>query len=102
MAESLSLFNLSFNLCLTKNFFLFIILISLNHIPKLNCDCCSSTSKIKKGDDCFNGIIHFIGRCGQFNLRKDGVLIVEYSDGSHRLFFGLKPMKEGHFPTKIH
>lgn len=102
MAKSLSLFNLSFNLCLTKNFFLFIILISLSHIPKLNCDGCSSTSKIKKGDDCFNGIIHLIGRCGQFNLRKDGVLIVEYSDGSHRLFFGLKPMKEGHFPTKIH
>ena len=101
MAKTLNHINFSSHNNFSRNFFLFILFLTLSVIPRLNCDGCTADSKIKlQGDSCFNGVIHIIGRCGQFNLRKDGVLIVHYSDGSKRLFFGLKPNGRGTFQNE--
>ena len=98
MAKSLSHLDKSIHLFFPINTFLFILLLTLSSIPRMNCAVCTENSKIKlQGDSCFNGIIHIIGRCGQFNLRKDGVLIVHYSDGGKRIFLGLKPNGRGTF-----
>ena len=86
MAKSSCFHKLQIKLYFSKNFFLFFILLSLSQIPKLNCADCSGSSKIKSGDNCFNGIIHLKGRFIQFSVRKDGVLIVEYSNGIQPFF----------------
>ena len=47
-----------------------------------------------------NEIIHIIGRSGQFTVRKDGVLVVEFSNEGKRLFYGLKPNGRGVFQSE--
>ena len=83
-----------------KIYFAFIFLLLLVQIPKLNCDDCASWSAIKFGSTCFNEIIHIIGRSGQFTVRKDGVLVVEFSNEGKRLFYGLKPNGRGVFQNE--
>ena len=101
MVKTLNYFNQSTNHYIPRNTFLFFVLLVLISIPRLNCDGCTENSIIKlKDDSCFNGVIHIIGRCGQFNSRKDGVLIVHYSDGSKRIFFGLKENGRGTFQNE--
>ena len=80
---------------------LFILLI-LFQIQKINSEICSKTSKISSSSSktsCFNEIIKFQGsyRAGQFSIRNDGVLLVEYSSGGKRLFYSLNPNGRGHF-----
>ena len=63
-----------------RHYFTFIFLLLLIQIPKSDCDGCVAWTPIKFGSTCFNGIIHIDGRSGQFSIRKDGVLIVEFSN----------------------
>jgi len=79
--------------------FIFLILVQ---IQKINNETCSKTSKISTSStktSCFNEIIRFQGsyRAGQFAVRNDGVLLVEYSSDGKRLFYGLDPNGRGHF-----
>ena len=71
-------------------YFIFFALLSLIQIKKLNCQTCSSTSKIKDGSTCFNEIIKLNKDywSGQITIRNDGNLFIEYSSGSNRLFYG--------------
>ena len=84
---------------LANNYTLFIIFLFLSLNPKQVCGSCDSNSKIKDGSSCFNQIIRFDGgyRAGQFTLRKDGVLYIEYSSGGKRLFYSLQPNGRGTF-----
>ena len=83
-----------------RHYFTFIFLLLLIQIPKSDCDGCVAWTPIKFGSTCFNGIIHIDGRSGQFSIRKDGVLIVEFSNEGKRLFYGLKPNGRGVFPDE--
>ena len=90
------------NFYLYYTFFIFLILVQ---IQKINNEDCSKTSKISSSSSktsCFNEIIKFQGsyRAGQFSIRNDGVLLVEYSSGGKRLFYGLDPNGRGHFNDK--
>ena len=79
------------------NYILFIIVLSF--FIQTVCNTCSSGSKIEEGSSCFNEII-IIGdgyRAGQFTTRSDGVLFIEYSSGSSRLFYSLQPNGRGNF-----
>ena len=79
------------------NYILFIIVLSF--FIQTVCNTCSSGSKIEEGSSCFNEII-IIGdgyRAGQFTTRSDGVLFIEYSSGSSRLFYSLQPNGRGTF-----
>ena len=80
-----------------KYFFLF-TLIFLSRFLMLNAEC-NSESKIEDGSNCFNQIIRFgvYYRAGQFTIRKDGVLFIEYSSGNKRMFYALKPNGRGYF-----
>ena len=85
--------------CLYYTLFVFLILVQ---IKKTNNEVCSSQSKISissTSTSCFNGIIRFQGsyRAGQFSIRNDGVLLIEYSSGQKRLFYGLNPNGRGYF-----
>ena len=75
----------------SQYFFLFTI-IFFSRFLMLNGEC-NSGSKIEEGSNCFNRIIRFgvYYRAGQFTIRKDGVLFIEYSSGDKRMFYGLKP-----------
>ena len=80
---------------------LFILLI-LNQIQNIKSETCSESSKISANltsSSCFNEIIKFNRkyRSGQFTIKKDGVLLVEYSSGKKRLFYGLSPNGRGYF-----
>ena len=86
------------NFCLYYTLFIILIV----QIQTINNDRCNSTSKISTSStktSCFNEIIRFQGsyRAGQFSIRNDGVLLVEYSSGGKRLFYGLDPNGRGHF-----
>ena len=83
-------------------YFIFFALLSLIQIKKLNCQTCSSTSKIKDGSTCFNEIIKLNKDywSGQITIRNDGNLFIEYSSGSNRLFYGLKPNGRGLFSNE--
>ena len=96
MSKSFELFIQLSNLAPKNNYILFIILLFLITIPQQNCSCTSS-SLIKDGDGCFNEIIRIDGRAGQFSLRNDNVLLIEYSMGGKRVFYGLKPNGRGLF-----
>ena len=86
MARDFDKYNIHLNLSLNKNFIIFIFLLLLCQITKLECGSCSKDSKIKReGDSCFNDIIYIYGRAGQFSLRKDGVLLIEFSSGEQRI-----------------
>ena len=88
-----------------RNFFLyytFLIFLILVQINKISNEDCSSSSKISISStrtSCFNEIIKFQGsyRAGQFSIRNDGVLLIEYSSGKKRLFYGLNPNGRGYF-----
>ena len=81
----------------SQYFFLFTI-IFFSRFLMLNGEC-NSGSKIEEGSNCFNRIIRFgvYYRAGQFTIRKDGVLFIEYSSGDKRMFYGLKPNGRGYF-----
>ena len=86
------------NFCLYYTLFIILIV----QIQTINNDRCNSTSKISTSNtktSFFNEIIRFQGsyRAGQFSIRNDGVLLVEYSSGGKRLFYGLDPNGRGHF-----
>ena len=102
MAKSLIHIKLFPNLYSLQNIFLFTLLFTLNQIPRLNCDnVCTVNSLIKlEGDSCFNGVMQIFARCGQFSVRKDGALLVEFSDGTHRYFFGLRKNGRGAFQNE--
>ena len=101
MARDFDKYNIHLNLSLNKNFIIFIFLLLLCKITKIECGSCSKDSKIKReGDSCFNDIIYIYGRAGQFSLRKDGVLLIEFSSGEQRIFYGLKPNGRGVFKNE--
>ena len=64
---------------------------------------CNKNDKIKEGSSCFNNIIIFDNgyRAGQFTIRKDGVLLIEYSSGNNRLFYGFKSNGRGFFKNEM-
>ena len=98
MVKFLDKLNHFANLTRKKNLIIFIILIFLCQIAQFDCATCSVSSKIKpEGDACFNNVILIYGRSGQFHLRNDGVLFIEFSSGGDRIFFGLKPNGRGAF-----
>ena len=76
-----------------------ILFIFLFNVHIFNCQSCSSTSKIEDGSSCFNEIIRFGDgfRAGQFTVRQDGILFIEYSSGGDRLFYSLKQNGRGSF-----
>ena len=83
------------------HFVLFIVLI-FTQINIFTCETCTWESKISTSSSstsCFNEIIKFKNhyRSGQFSIRKDGVLLVEFSSGGKRLFYGLNPNGRGYF-----
>ena len=82
---------------LLNNYFLILIIFSLTQFQKINCGNCDSNSKIQDGSTCFNEIIRFKNgyRSGQFSVRKDGLLFIEYSSDRNRLFYSLKPNGRG-------
>ena len=73
-----------------------LIILVLSQFTLLACSSCDSNSKISDTSACFNEIIKFgrHSRGGQLSLRKDGNLIIEYSDSGTRTFYGLKKMGE--------
>ena len=75
---------------------LLLIILVLSQITLLSCSSCDFNSKIGDTSSCFNEIIkfgyHF--RAGQCSVRKDGNLIIEYSELGIRTFYGLKKMGE--------
>ena len=83
---------------LLKKRFLFIFLFHLTYI-KIILGQCYNDSKIIEGSLCFNRLIKFDNgyRAGQFTIRKDGVLLIEYSFINKRLFYGLKKNGRGFF-----
>ena len=64
---------------------------------------CNKDDKIIEGSSCFNNIIIFDNgyRAGQFTIRKDGVLLIEYSSENKRLFYGLKSNGRGFFKNEL-
>ena len=102
MANSFYLLSTIFNNPFKNNCILLMLLLSLSQLQYINGAVCSVNSKIKQGDTCFNRIITIKGRAGQFTLRKDGILLIEFSDEGKRLFYGLKANEEDFFQTKIH
>ena len=83
-------------------YYIFLIFLILVQIKKITNEDCSSSSKISissSSTSCFNEIIRFQGsyRAGQFSIRNDGVLLIEYSSGKKRLFYGLNPNGRGYF-----
>ena len=77
-------------------FFIFIIYFTQIKIIKAQCN---KDEIIIEGSSCFNNIIIFDNgyRAGQFTIRKDGVLLIEYSFINKRLFYGLKKNGRGFF-----
>ena len=78
---------------------LLLIILVLSQITLLSCSSCDFNSKINDTSSCFNEIIkfgyHFRG--GQCSVRKDGNLIIEYSELGIRTFYGLKKNGRGMF-----
>ena len=98
MVKFLDKLELFTNLTPKKNLIIFFILIFLCQIAQFDCGTCTVNSTIKpEGDACFNNVMLIYGRSGQFHLRNDGVLLVEFSSGGDRIFFGLKPNGRGAF-----
>ena len=81
-------------------FFIFIIYFTQIKIIKAQCN---KDEIIIEGSSCFNNIIIFDNgyRAGQFTIRKDGVLLIEYSSGNNRLFYGLKSNGRGFFKNEL-
>ena len=81
-------------------YFILLYLIFLIQIKSFNSQC-TKDSIIKDGSQCFNRIIRFVPyyRGGQFTIRKDGVLFIEYSSVNKRLFYSLKTNGRGYFPN---
>ena len=79
--------------------YILILILTLIQLNKYECGSCSSSSKISDTSTCFNEIIKFplYYRAGQFTVRKDGVLFIEYSNGGSRLFYGLNTNGRGYF-----
>ena len=82
-------------------YFFFIFLFYFSQI-KMIIGQCDKDDIIKEGSSCFNNIIIFDKgyRAGQFTIRKDGVLLIEYSSGNKRLFYGLKSNGRGFFKNE--
>ena len=99
MDKPLDILLLLTNFIFKKSYFIFFILLYFTQIPQLN-GSCSTSNPIKDGDSCFNGIIRIKGRGGQFTVRKDGALFIEYSSGAKRRFFGIKKNGRGAFPNE--
>ena len=78
--------------------FFFILFIYFSQI-KIIIGQCPKDDIIKEGSSCFNNINIFGNgyRSGQFTIRKDGVLLIEYSSSNKRLFYGLKLNGRGFF-----
>ena len=95
--EKLVIFTSLRNKNFFKNYFIFFILFYLTQFQRINCGNCDSNSKIQDGSTCFNEIIRFKGgfRSGQFSVRKDGLLFIEYSSDRNRLFYSLKKNGRG-------
>ena len=81
--------------------FCFILMIYFTQI-KIIIGQCNKDDIIIEGSSCFNNIIIFDNgyRAGQFTIRKDGVLLIEYSSGNKRLFYGLKSNGRGFFKNE--
>ena len=87
-----------------KTNFFFIFLIHFTQIKIIMViGQCNKDDKIIEGSSCFNNIIIFDNcyRASQFTRRKDGVLLIEYSSGNKRLFYGLKSNGRGFFKNEL-
>ena len=89
------------NLYTKNNYFFLITLLFSIRIKILNSQC-SNSDKIKDGSNCFNRIIKFRSsyRGGQFTIRKDGTLFIEYSSENKRLFYSIKINGRGYFQNE--
>ena len=99
MSKSLDNLIFSTTISFQKIYITLMIILFLCQLPNFDCGTCSSSSKIKEGDTCFNEIIKIDGRSGQFSIMKDGSLLIEYSMGGRRTFYGLKQNGRGAFPN---
>ena len=97
MVKFLDKLNLSSSSTRLQNLILFILLLILGQTTEHERTTCSDTNKLKDNDGCFTNMIYLYGRSGQFHLRNDGVLLIEFSSGGQRIFFGLKPNGRGAF-----
>ena len=71
-------------------------------MSKAECGECSSTSKISDTSTCFNEMIRFslYDRAGQITVRKDGILLIEYSNAGDRIFYGVNTNGRGYFSNE--
>ena len=88
------------NILIKNIYFILFLFIFFIQIKTFNSQC-NKDAIIKDGSQCFNRIIRFVPyyRAGQFTIRKDGVLFIEYSSSNKRLFYSLKINGRGYFPN---
>ena len=82
------------NICLQFYISIFLFLIHIKITIGQNC----RINDLITNTECFNNVFIFNNkpyRAGNFAINKNGDLIIEYSTGRSRLFFGFK--KDGHF-----
>ena len=88
-----------------KNKFLniIIILLILIKIKLYYCQKCKNVYTLDN-PECFNNVLVIKSpfRAGQFAKNKEGDLIVEYSSGEKRLFFGLHKNGKYYYNNELH
>ena len=98
MVKCLDMLDLKPNLTRKKNLIIFIFLLFLGQTMQHERTTCEKDNdKLQDNSRCFDNMIYIYGRSGQFHLRNDGVLLIEFSSGEQRIFFGLKPNGRGVF-----
>ena len=83
----------------------FFMIIQIFLLTSTNCLTCANNDTITN-KECFNEVLIFnienkYYRSGHFATNTKGDMIIEYSYGSYRLFFGLKKDGKYYFPEKI-
>ena len=73
-----------------------LLILILFQVKSCLCGDCNSESEISDTSTCFNEIIKFStwDRAGQITVRNDGILLVEFSNGGNRIFYGLNRFSE--------
>ena len=79
-----------------------LLILILFQVKSCLCGDCNSESQISDTSTCFNEIIKFStwDRAGQITVRNDGILLVEFSNGGNRIFYGLNTNGRGYFTNE--